>query len=151
MRLAWSTLLPAAACTYYFTRFLKKILPPRHWAFIYRRWDKEDGVAGGLQLVIGGQLSLRLEQLREFCSTLCSEAPAETILEENCRLPFRAAGRASVASTTPRLHFPLHPWPRGLGINRPWLLELLCTPPSLQDGCSFLYQVLLDGWHWGRV
>lgn len=25
MRLAWSTLLPAAACTYYFTRFLKKI------------------------------------------------------------------------------------------------------------------------------
>lgn len=59
-------------------------------------------------LGIGGQLSLRVEQLREVCSTLCSGAPDETVLEENYRFSLWAASRQSI----PRFpgSFPPPPW-----------------------------------------
>jgi hypothetical protein len=79
-------------------------------------------------LGIGGQLSLRVEQLREVCSTLCSGAPDETVLEENYRFSLWAASRQSIPRFLGSFP-PLHP---GLGLEGSLLLTVgafVCSNP----------------------
>lgn len=63
-------------------------------------------------LGIGEQLSLCVEQFREFCSMLCSGVLDQTILEENY-----VSFLEGEPSQLPRILFPPLPWLGAVGIT----------------------------------